>query len=138
MVIHKFVSCFLTKPLNPHNKAAKILILPPKETPPTIICLKSPFLFNSSTASITSFTPTKFAFQDVNDVAISFEQLDNSLLRNSDELANKLGSLEFTYLDANGAGTGTQDDIRMVRIRLILISAGNSITIQSLARFRNI
>lgn len=91
--------------------------------------------------SITTFTDTEVAFLNIDDASINFRQSANSLLRNSFELANKLqdpGGLTFTYLDANGAETGIQDDIRMVRIKLILVSAGNIITIQSLARFRNI
>ena len=94
-----------------------------------------------NTASITTFTSTAFSFQDINDTNINFQQTGSSLERNSYELTDKLqdpGGLEFTYLDSDGADPDTQDDIRMVRIKLILLLGDNSITIQSLARFRNV
>ena len=94
-----------------------------------------------NTASITTFTSTAFTFQDINDTNINFQQTGSSLERNSYELTGKLqdpGGLEFTYLDSDGNSTETSDDIRMVRIKLILLLGDNSITIQSLARFRNV
>lgn len=92
-------------------------------------------------ASISTFTDTEFEFLDIDDTSINFQQSGNSLLRNSDELTNKLqnpGGLTFTYLDSDVNTTGTRDDIRMVRMKLVLVTGDSSITIQSLARFRNI
>jgi prepilin-type N-terminal cleavage/methylation domain-containing protein len=92
-------------------------------------------------ASIITFTNTEFDFLHIDNTRIDFKQSGNSLLRNSDELTDKLqnpGGLTFIYLDSSGNATSTKNDIRMVRIRLILVSGDSTVTIQSLARFRNI
>jgi prepilin-type N-terminal cleavage/methylation domain-containing protein len=100
---------------------------------------------------ITTWTAQEFNFTDINNNAIDFKQSNNQLLRNTDELTDKLQSctpgpcgLNFTYLDSSGTVTATKSDIRMVRIKLILtvpVSSrlgSDTITIESLARFRNI
>lgn len=99
----------------------------------------------NSTDYITTYTGTEFNFTDINNNPIDYKQSGNSLLRNSDELTDKLQictpgpcGLDFTYLDSSEAVAATKSDIRMVRIRLILVSENDSITIGSLARFRNI
>ena len=92
-------------------------------------------------AYITTFTATKLEFQDINDNVINFQQVGNSLLRNSNELTDKLkptGGLNFTYLDNNGDVATVKEDISMVRVKLILESGDNNITIQSLSRLRNL
>lgn len=95
-------------------------------------------------ASITTFTATQFAYTDINNNTMNFQQSGNSLLRiyngASNELSNKLqssGGLTFTYLDTNGAVTAVAANIRMVRIKLILQSGDAVVTTESLARFRN-
>lgn len=90
---------------------------------------------------ITTFTATEFAFIDSNDNSINFRQSGNTLLRNSDELTDKLqnpGGLALTYLDSGGNVTGVRDDIRTVRIILALTSESSSVTVRSFARFRRI
>ena len=92
------------------------------------------------TDSIATFTATELEFDDITDNTINFQQSGASLMRNSDELCDKLqdpGGLTFTYLDSDGDVTAVQADIRMVRVRLIIESGDSSITMQSLARFRN-
>lgn len=92
-------------------------------------------------SSITVFTPTQFTFTDINDNSIDFRQSGSSLMRNSYELSDKLqnpGGLTFTYLDQNGNVTAVQNDIRMVRIGLILQKGDATVTLESLARFRNL
>lgn len=97
------------------------------------------------TASITAFTDTDFAFTrlkaDGSEETVRFYQSGSSLLRNTRELSDKLqgpGGLTFRYLDENGDTTGTQSDIRMVRVQLTLQSGDVAVTIRSLGRFRNI
>ena len=93
------------------------------------------------TDSITTFTETEFEFLDINDNTINYQQSSSLLLRNSDELATMLqdpGGLSFSYLDSSGNPTGTKSDIRMVRITLTLISGDISITLESLAKLRNV
>ena len=91
-------------------------------------------------ASINTFTSTEFDFIHIDDNQIDFKQSGSLLLRNANELSDKLqnpGGLEFTYLDSDGNVTGVRDNIRMVRIKLILVSGSNNLTVESLARFRN-
>jgi len=91
-------------------------------------------------SSINTFTATEFEFVDVDSNTINFQQSGSSLNRDSNELAQNLQNpdgLTFTYLDSDGNVTATQADIRMVRIKLIIESGDSSITLQSLARFRN-
>lgn len=91
-------------------------------------------------SSITTFTSTEFEFDEVGSNTINFQQSGASLLRNSDELCDKLqdpGGLTFTYLDSDGNVTATAADIRMVRVKMILELEDSAITIQSLAAFRN-
>lgn len=90
--------------------------------------------------SITTFTSTRFAYTDINNNTMGFQQSGSTLLRNANELSNKLqdpGGLNFTYLDQNGTVTAVQANIRMVRIRLILQKGDAVVTTESLARFRN-
>lgn len=92
-------------------------------------------------SSITTFTVTEFDFLRIDNTQVDFKQSGNSLLRNSNELTNKLqasGGLSFTYLDTDGNVATTKDNIRMVRVKLVLVSGDSSVTIESLARLRNI
>ncbi|MBU4148945.1 MAG: prepilin-type N-terminal cleavage/methylation domain-containing protein [Candidatus Omnitrophica bacterium] len=92
-------------------------------------------------ASIATFTATEFEFDEVGSNTINFRQSGSSLLRNSDELCDKLqdpGGLTFTYLDSDGNVTATAANIRMVRVKMILELEDSSITIESSATFRNI
>jgi len=92
--------------------------------------------------SIDTFTATQFEFdrvkpdQTMDDV--DFELSGDTILRNSQELADNVSSLAFAYLDADGNTTATQADIRMVQITLTVTVGEVSVTLQSLARFRNI
>ena len=92
-------------------------------------------------SSITTFTSSEFEFQDNDSNTIIFQQLETSLLRNSNELTDKLqnpGGLAFSYLDSSGVVTAIKGDIRMIKVTLILQSGANSITVESLVRIRNI
>lgn len=94
-----------------------------------------------NTNSITTYTDTDFAFTrikaDGTDENVEFQQSGDILLRNSDELADDVQSLTFTYLDVNGGTTSTPSSMRMVRIQLVLESGAVKINIRSLGRFRN-
>lgn len=92
-------------------------------------------------ASITTWTDAEFAFVHIDDTVIDFKPSGNLLLRNSNQLTDKLqspGGLSFTYLDSAGNVTSIKDNLRMVRIKLTLVSGESTITLQSLARFRNV
>ena len=93
-----------------------------------------------NTASIFDYGASSFTFVNIDDSTVNFSQSGSSLMRNSNELLNKLqvsGGLTFTYLDSAGAVTAVKADIRRVRIRLVVTSMGRTLTIESLARFRN-
>ncbi|MBU1727391.1 MAG: prepilin-type N-terminal cleavage/methylation domain-containing protein [Candidatus Omnitrophica bacterium] len=90
--------------------------------------------------NINTFTATEFDFYNTDDARIDYKQSGTQLLRNSDEVTDKLkasGGLNFTYLDANNTVTGTKADIRLVRIRLILESGIDNVTVENMARLRN-
>jgi prepilin-type N-terminal cleavage/methylation domain-containing protein len=94
-------------------------------------------------SSITTFSATEFDFLDIDNNRIDFKQLGTALLRNSGELTNKLlnpGGLSFTYLkstDPDVVATQKQD-IRIIRIKLQLVSGESALTIQSSLRLRNL
>jgi len=97
-----------------------------------------------SVSDISTFTSTRFAYTDINDVTIDFQQSGAELLRIASGISNELadnlqnpGGLTFTYLNYAGGVEATKADIRMVRIKLILELNDNTVTLQSLARFRN-
>lgn len=97
----------------------------------------------NSTDYITTWTGTEFNFTDIKNDTIDFRQSSGShlLLRNNDELTNMLSAsngLNFTYLDSSGNVAVQKRDIRMVRVILNLVSGENTISVESLARFRNI
>lgn len=92
-------------------------------------------------ATIATFSSTEFNFFKTDNTQVDFKQTGNSLLLNADELADKLedpGGLGFTYMDSEGNITNIKDNIRMVRIRLTISSGDNTVTVESLARLRNI
>jgi type II secretory pathway pseudopilin PulG len=96
-----------------------------------------------NTSSITTFTQTEFDFVDISNTRIDFRQSAASLLRNNDELADKLanpGGLTFTYLQSTNPDVvaAQKQDIRIVRIRLQLILGDSALNIQSSVRLRNL
>lgn len=94
----------------------------------------------NGTDSVLTFTNTTLSFNDIDNDSISYQQSGTALLRNSDELTDKLrdpGGLSFNYLDSSGNVTAVKAEINMVRVKLILDSGDSTISIQSLARLRN-
>lgn len=94
-------------------------------------------------SSITTFSATEFDFLDIDSNRIDFKQSGGILLRNADELTNKLlnpGGLSFTYLKSTDPDVAAvqKQDIRIVRIRLQLVSGDSTLSIQSSLRLRNL
>ncbi len=95
---------------------------------------------DTTAASIVTFTATEYEFKDIDDTTIEYKQVGTNLERNTAVLLEHLqnpGGLEFEYLDASGATTATREDIRAVRITLIVVDGDNRIRLQSSARIRN-
>jgi len=95
------------------------------------------------TSTIATFTQAEFEFdkfEDAGPVNITFSQSGTSLLRNANELAYGLvdpGGLVFEYLDQSLQATAVRDEIKMVRITLIIDKGRTPVVLESLARFRN-
>jgi len=90
---------------------------------------------------ITTWEDDQITFTDVNDEVISFQQINSTLLRNDDDLADNLedpGGLQFTYLDDNGDLAEGVEDIEQVKINLVLYNVAGSFRIQSQAYIRNL
>lgn len=84
---------------------------------------------------------TALNFTDVYNQTIVYSQSGNSLMRNSDELTNLLngtGGLVFRYYNATGGETSNVTLMRRVGIRLNLQLHNSTVSLDSLARFRNV
>jgi prepilin-type N-terminal cleavage/methylation domain-containing protein len=80
-------------------------------------------------------------FLDLDSQIVDFKQSGATLLRNADILATGLASpegLRFTYLDATGEVTAVKQDMRSIRILLVLTSGTQLTTLESAARIRNL
>lgn len=91
----------------------------------------------NGTANIQSFSSTQLAFNDIDSNAIVFQQSGTDLLMGGDVLTRNVQTLEFTYLDETGAVTAVRDDIRTIGVRLVILSGGQPVGLQSAARIRN-
>jgi hypothetical protein len=90
-----------------------------------------------SPGNITTFTGTRFTFTDIQDQAVDFQKSGTDLLRNADVLLRNVQSLDFEYLDENGAITAVKANIRVVRVILTILSGDQIVRFQSAAQLRN-
>jgi len=91
--------------------------------------------------NILVYTTSEVQFLDLDVNLIDFKQDGTNLMRNTDILAAGLvspGGLRFTYLDITGEATGAKQDIRSIRVWLLLSSGNQTMTLESSARIRNI
>lgn len=87
---------------------------------------------------VTSFTPTRFAFVNIGDEAVSFEKSGTDILRSgTDVLARNVQSLLFEYLADDGSAAAVAADIRVVRMTIALVSGNHQIKLQSAAQLKN-
>jgi len=102
--------------------------------------------------NLVAFTAINIRFINMNGEEIRYQQNNNNLRRRYrtspsagweswNNLCDKLqdpGGLTLVYLDEDGVVTAVKADVRMVKITLVLISNNQAITVESLARFRNL
>ena len=87
---------------------------------------------------ISTFSPERLTFVDVDDNTVDFQKSGSNLLRGSDPLAHDVQSLTFTYYDETGAAAAAAADIRVVRVELVLDVDGETITLRAAERIRNL
>lgn len=89
----------------------------------------------------TTFTATELRFTDLNNLAITFRQSGEALMRDSDILLADLdqpGGLSFTYLDSLGSVTASSLEINAIRVRLVTKQGKEKFIVESSARIRNL
>lgn len=94
--------------------------------------------FVKAPGEITSFTPTKFTFVNIEDAAVSFEKSGATLIQNgSDVLARNVQLLLFEYLTKDGVAAEVVADIRVIRMKIEITSGNRLIRLQSAAQLKN-
>ena len=87
---------------------------------------------------IQTWTSDHFRFVDIDNNAVDFQLSGTDLMRDSDVLVRDVSGITFSYLDRNGAAAGAVGQIRMIRVKLVTTSGGQTITLESAARMRNL
>jgi prepilin-type N-terminal cleavage/methylation domain-containing protein len=92
-------------------------------------------------SQITTFDPTHFVFVDINNKGHNFFLSGTTLLKDGRILADSLQSgtgVQFSYLDPNGNVASTAADIRRVKVRLNFQKGGQTLSLESETRIRNL
>jgi type II secretory pathway pseudopilin PulG len=76
-------------------------------------------------------------FTDNTNTAVGYEQVGTRLERNHLTLADGVQSLDFFYADNAGEATNILENIRYVRIRLIMIENNLDFTVERVVMLRN-
>jgi len=76
-------------------------------------------------------------FLDASSNWIEIQKSGTNLTLNTDVLARDVSSLTFTYLDEDGNVTAAKQDVRVIKIKLVIDSMGQTIRLESAARIRN-
>lgn len=71
-----------------------------------------------SSSAITTATATQLVFVDTDNTTIDYQLSGTNLLRNSQIVADGIGSLAFTYYTSAGVATTTASAIRYINIQL--------------------
>jgi len=87
---------------------------------------------------IFTFTSDHLNFMDIDNNTVDFQLSGSNFLRDSDVLARNVNSLNFTYLDEDGAVAAVKQDIRVIVINLATASGDQTIRLESAARIRNL
>ncbi len=78
-----------------------------------------------SANDITTIQSNQFTFTDDTGNSVQYTLSGNSLLRNSQTLANHIQSVTFNYLDKNGSTTATASAVRFIPLS-ITVAKGNT------------
>lgn len=87
---------------------------------------------------ISTFSADHLTFTDVDDFTVDFQLSGSDLMRGSDLLADDVQGLAFTYYDRDGNVTSTATDIRIIRVVLAIDVEGETVTVRSSERIRNV
>jgi prepilin-type N-terminal cleavage/methylation domain-containing protein len=94
--------------------------------------------------SITTASSDTFGFIDTQNNAITYTRSGNSLMRNTDILANNVSGLTFTYYDdaetilATPLVNPQHTDIRLVRVELNILAGSNTLPFRFTVRPQNL
>jgi len=94
-------------------------------------------------ASITTATSSTYAFTDINSNAITFNRSGNTLMRNSDSLADYVTALSFTYYKDDGTAAAplvspNNTDIRRIEADFSILAGSNTLNFRFQARPQNL
>lgn len=95
-------------------------------------------------ASVTTATSTQYTFTDVNSNSITYNRSGNTLMRNSDGLADNVTALTFTYYDDSGntialpVVSPNNTDIRRIKVDLSILAGSNTLNFGFQARPQNL
>lgn len=90
--------------------------------------------------SVIIFTPTRYKFEDIDSNIIDYQKNGSNLERNGVVLLRNLassGGLEFVYLDASGDAATLEENIRTIRITILVEEGDNRVRLRSAASIRN-
>jgi prepilin-type N-terminal cleavage/methylation domain-containing protein len=95
-------------------------------------------------ANITTATSSQITFKDVGSNTITFNRSGNTLMRNSDGLANNATALTFTYYDDLGNTIATprvnpnDTDVRRIDIVFSVLAGSNTLNFNTEVRPQNL
>lgn len=83
---------------------------------------------------------TDIVFTNVNDETVRFFQDEDVILRNEDELVENVSvnqGLQFKYYNTNGEETSDKEEVKLIKIKLILIKNNSEFSLQDKVMIRN-
>lgn len=95
-------------------------------------------------ASVTTASAAEFSFTDLDNNSIGFSRSGNTLMRNSDGLADNVTSLTFTYYNDDGNTIGApivspnNTDIRRINVAFAILAGSNTLNFQFQVRPQNL
>lgn len=93
----------------------------------------------NKSVNISTFTAEQLTFNDLANNSVTFSKNGTNLMRNSDILLNNLknpGGLVFTYLTSTEGTALTNNQIRVIKVKISTLSSQNQFIIESSARLR--
>ncbi len=91
-----------------------------------------------SPSDISTASATQLIFTDMSASSVTYTISGTSLTRNSQVLADGIGSLTLSYFDANGATTSTLNLIRYIRISLNVTQNNSNFSVTTAIYPRNL
>ena len=89
-------------------------------------------------SQISAYTPTQITFTDYDNNVITFQLSGTDILRNGSVLARDVQNMAFEYLDKDGLVTAVPADMRVVKVSFTVNMGGETISLSSAERIRNL